>query len=545
MEVLMHPLIPEYLQAEYRERGYWGGPTVAELAAAQAGENPDRQLLVGPEPTTYAELDLLGRRLAGGLRERGVRRGDRVVIAAETSRATFALHLAASRLGLIMAPLAASTSPRRALGVTSHVSARVLVLLPDAKRATAWTEFAAHLQDAAMGAELVVSDLELPGCRLPQVGYGELAGGYPADVFESANDEVSVILSSGGTTGTPKAIMQSGNAFTFSARSIVHALDLGPSDVYMVTGPYGHLVSAWAVYVPLLTGGSALPVPRWKVADATRDIARYGVTFGTITATHAFDFLQLAAGEEKKLRSVRCFIAAGKPDGFFGEFERRFGIPLLRAYGQSEMPVHTLVELATHDSCGESDGWPEPGVDLRLVVPGTNETAADGEPGEALIRGPGMFHGYYGAEAATRNAVTEDGFYRSGDLLRVDESGYRVTGRLGDMIRRGGLNIDPSNTEELLLGHESVSECVVVGLPDEALGERAAAAVVLNASAHLDLESASSYLLAQGLPTAYFPEAVFVLATLPRTEVGKYDRGAVRAELARLVKDQPALLRTR
>jgi non-ribosomal peptide synthetase component E (peptide arylation enzyme) len=202
---------------------------------------------------------------------------------------------------------------------------------------------------------------------------------------------------------------------------------------------------------------------------------------------------------------------------------------VLRVYGCSEACGHALGRL---DDPAEirtlQDGIPFAGMDWRIVDPQGNPVPL-GTVGEYQCRGPNMFMGYYGQDDLTAQAVTPDGFYRSGDLMVLSGDGYvSWTGRTKDIIRRGGLQIDPIEIEGMLARHPQIATVAVVGQPDPRLGERAVIVAVPAAGEHAGLEALCAYLQREGLPKQSLPERLVYVEELPRTAVGKVHRVEVR-----------------
>ncbi len=181
-----------------------------------------------------------------------------------------------------------------------------------------------------------------------------------------------------------------------------------------------------------------------------------------------------------------------------------------------------------------------PGTEHVVVRPGSEAPLPAEEVGEMLVRGPSLFAGYLGRPGLTAAAVREDGFLHTGDLMSIDELGFvKYVGRLTDVIRRGGLNIDPLEVERVLLTHPAVRDVAVVGVPDPRLGERAAAVVVRRPGGELGLQEMAVYLANREVPVQARPEHLFTVEALPLTEYGKHDKQALRrlvAEISRGVR---------
>jgi cyclohexanecarboxylate-CoA ligase len=220
---------------------------------------------------------------------------------------------------------------------------------------------------------------------------------------------------------------------------------------------------------------------------------------------------------------VRVIATGAGPDEMFVDADREL-FKVLRVYGCSEACGHALGRLNDPpDVRVLQDGIPFAGMEWRIVDPHGNRVEP-GTVGEYQCRGPNLFMGYYGQSELTAQAVTADGFYRSGDLMVESPEGYvSWTGRTKDIIRRGGLQIDPIEIEGMLSRHPQIATVAVVGQPDPRLGERAVIVAVPNGDP-ADLDALCAYLLGEGLPKQSLPERLVYLDELPRTAVGKVHR---------------------
>ncbi len=229
----------------------------------------------------------------------------------------------------------------------------------------------------------------------------------------------ALVLTTGGSTGVPKSVVHCEEALIFAGRSFGRSTDFTQKDVYVAFGPYGHASgSVFDVYMPLLSGASILPNARWKAQPVAEAISRYGGTYCITVGTHVFDMLALEGGTEPLLKSMRLVVSGAGPDHLFVDAERRFGFRVVRDYGLSECLGHApgrpsdAAEVRLH-----KDGVPFPGHEYRITEPGTRIPVPLGQPGEYVCRGPSLFMGYFGQPELTRAALTEDGFYRTGDLM--------------------------------------------------------------------------------------------------------------------------------
>jgi acyl-CoA synthetase (AMP-forming)/AMP-acid ligase II len=532
-----HPLLPLEVQDEFRRLGHWEGITLADVVADWAARDPDRPAIVGPHPVSYGELWEQARRVAGVLRAGGLEQGDYLLAVLPQSWQGIVLEVGASVIGAPLVAHSTHVSPTLAHNLVEQLDIRGLVLQADL---LAKPEWAAWLDELAGGRAVVLQGEPADATAHPILEDAAATGplAEPADVDPGAP---CIVLSTGGTTGVPKSILHCNETLIYAARQFGAATGFTEDDVHVAFAPYGHAGgSVFEVYMPLLHGAKILPNARWKPEPVAEAIAEYGGTYCITMGTHIFDLLALEPGAAPQLRSMRVALTGAAPDSLFVEGERRLGMKLLRVYGCSECPGHAIGRLDDPPEIRlHQDGIPFPGLETR-IVDAFDEPVPEGTPGEYQVRGPNLFMGYAGQPELTADAVTPDGFYRSGDLLvRSPEGYYNWSGRTKDIIRRGGLQIDPIELENLLDRHPAVSTVVVVGQPDERLGERAVIVCVPEGAAEPpELDDLCRYLLDQGIPKQNLPERLVLTDEIPRTGVGKFHR----AEIKRRLVEEPEKL---
>ncbi len=532
-----HPLLPDEVQEEYRRAGYWEGRTLPQIVQEWVERDPDRTAITGPRRLTYPELWADSRRLAGSLREAGLQPGEFLAALMSSSWQGVVLELAAAMAGAVFIPRSSHLTAIAAQSLFDQLDVRGVVLSADMLQREDWRDALAGLRERLRGRPLLVQGQRPAGS--PFAGLPALeeaaASGPAADPIELDPGAPCLVLSTGGTTGRPKSIVHSSDALVYAARYFGKATDYSEKDVQVAFAPYGHAGgSVFDVYMPFLYGASILPLGRWQAVPVGEAIERWGGTYYITMGTHVFDMLGLDPSADRLFRSVRIITSGAGPDELYENGEKRFGFPIVRVYGCSEVPGHAIGrpsdpgEMRWH-----RDGVPFPGLEYRLVDVVTGEPVPRGRPGEYQVRGPNLFMGYFGQVEATAEAVTPEGFYRSGDLLVDSGDGYLTwSGRTRDIIRRGGLQIDPIEMQNWLAGHDRISEVIVVGEPDPRLGERAViVCVARDAAAPPTLDELCAYLLERGLPKQNLPEKLVLTTSIPRTELGKFHRVEVQRRL--------------
>jgi acyl-coenzyme A synthetase/AMP-(fatty) acid ligase len=349
----------------------------------------------------------------------------------------------------------------------------------------------------------------------------------PAEVVDTDPGAPFLLLSTGGTTGPSKVVVHAGRGAMYAAQQYVERCGLGKQDRVLSAGPFGHASgTVFTLIAPILAGASVLPVLRWDAKAVSADVQRHRLTWALLSGTHIYDLLQLDDDEVARWSTVRGLSAGSGSDERYAAAEVRLGLRIRRMYGLTECMGHAVMPAdAPHDVRMSRDGLPFDGVECFID--------GGGATGEYLVRGPSLMLGYLGRPDLTAQAVTPDGYLRTGDIMSIDGNGFvRYVGRLKDVIRRGGVNIDPLELERLLVQHPDIDDVTVVGMPHERLGEQAVAVVVARVGTRPTLEDLVALLEQGDVPRPSHPEHLVLVPDLPKTEYGKHDKGAVRKLLA-------------
>jgi non-ribosomal peptide synthetase component E (peptide arylation enzyme) len=316
------------------------------------------------------------------------------------------------------------------------------------------------------------------------------------------------------------------------------ALGLGPETPIWMPSPICHATGLlFGVYDSLLCGAKLVLQDKWDARAAVELISRERAAF-TVSATPFIGaMLELDDLERHDLSSFRYFVSGGArvAPSLVESARERMGCLLLRVFGSSEAPLHTLNHPDDPwEKITSRDGRPFDGVRTRITEPAdrTNELPV-GEVGEYSTWGPHVFLGYYEDLERTRETKDDAGWAYSGDLCRLDEDGYVLyVDRLKDIINRGGVKISALEVENLLVEHPAVQSAAVVAIPDDKLGERACAFVVQRPGASLTLDGLREFLAQGGVTKHKWPERLELVAQLPTTTTGKVQKNVLREQLA-------------
>jgi len=465
---------------------------------------------------SYRQLSEAARRVAGLLRASGIEAGDRVGLMMPNVPAFPVAFYGALAAGAVVVPMNPLLKGREVAYYLGDSGARLLF---------AWRDFASEAAKGAAdaGAQVIqVADADLSAV-LADVD----ADTAPAPADD--NDD-AVILYTSGTTGQPKGAQLTHGGLARNAQLTADTLLRNrPDDVMMGCLPLFHVFGlTCGLNATVAAGGTLTLLPRFAAGKAVDIIERDSVTIFEGVPTMYAGMLHHPAADAARTASLRLCISGGAamPVEILRGFEEKFGCIILEGYGLSETsPVASFNHPDKPRKPG-SVGTPIEGVEMRLF---DNEggPVPPGEVGEIAIRGHNVMKGYWGKPEATAEAIP-DGWFRTGDLGRVDADGYYfIVDRKKEMIIRGGYNVYPREIEEALHEHPAVAEVAVIGIPHAELGEEVGAAVTLKPGASATPAELQTFI--KDRVAAYkYPRRVWLVTELPKGPTGKILRREVR-----------------
>ena len=489
---------------------------IVQAQAARAGQRERPALRQGGQVLTYADLARGTGQAAALLGEAGVRGGDRVALMMPNVLAFPLLFYGALAAGAVVVPMNPLLKSREVAHYLGDSGASVIL---------AWDPAA---DEAAKGA----ADLGVPVIRVTEPDAQTLLGDRPplGDWAQRADGDDAVILYTSGTTGLPKgAELTHANLLRNAEVTATTLLGTGPGDVVMGCLPLFHCFGLTCGLNAAVLGGSSLALlPRFDPGAALEMISREKVTIFEGVPTMYAALLHQPDRAAADVSSLRLCVSGGAalPVEILRGFEDAFGCPILEGYGLSETsPVASFNHPDRIRKPG-SIGTPVAGVQMRLVDD-SGVLVPAGEVGEVAIRGHNVMKGYWANPEATAAAIP-DGWFRSGDLARVDEDGYFfIVNRKKELIIRGGYNVYPREIEEALYEHPGVAEVAVIGIPHDSLGEEVGAAVALKPGASATPDELRAF--ARDRVAAYkYPRQVWLVDQLPKGPTGKILRREVR-----------------
>lgn len=543
-----------YSQADidaYYKAGLWRRETLFDVVDDLAERRPDDVFATdGTTALTFGELRERAYRLAVGLSRSGIEAGDRVVIQLPNWTDFVVAAVGVTRRGAIVVPIMPIYRHEEVKYVLQHSGARAAITC-ESFNAFGYADMYADVRGDCpdLGTVYLARASEPHGDARPLAtlqAEGELNALLAEMAHEPTPDDGHIIIYTSGTTARPKGCFHTWNTLAYSMRVIAENSRWSTDDVAFGPSPVTHATGyVTSVLIPLLAGGKTHLMEAWNPAEGIERIAGNGCT-ATVTAT-AFLQMLLDAYDPAKhdLSSMRLWIAAGSPIPAAVIERAKQVLPsleVLSLYGRSENMLTTMCK------CGDdvrlsltSDGCAPPDVEIAAVDMDGNRVSP-GEEGDLCYKGPGHMIEYFRQPDITAEMFTAEGLSRSGDLGRINEDGYlRVTGRLKDIIIRGGMNISALEVENLLLKHPAVANVAVVAMPDERLGEKACAFVVPADGATPNLRDLSAYLRDEHqFAIQKMPERLEIVDTLPMTATGKVQKHVLRSEIAAVLEREAA-----
>jgi malonyl-CoA/methylmalonyl-CoA synthetase len=480
----------------------------------------DKPFLTTPEGRTvsYRELQEGSARYASVLRELGVEPGDRVAVQVEKSPEAVLLYLACLRAGAVFLPLNTAYTPAEVAYFLGDAEPRVFVCDP-ARRS--------KLAEAAKNAH--VAHVETLDAR----GEGSLTQKAKSGSPKFANAargpvDLAAILYTSGTTGRSKGAMLSQENLASNARTLVDYWGFGPNDVLLHALPIYHTHGLFvAINTLLIAGGSLLFLPRFDADTAVRLLPK--ATSMMAVPTFYTRLLQHPALNPPLVKHMRLFTSGSAPllAETHREWRAKTGHSILERYGMTETNMNTSNPYEGERIPG-AVGFPLPGVSLRIVDPETGASVARGDVGMIEVAGPNVFKGYWRMPEKTAEEFTPDGYFKTGDLGRIDEKGYvYIVGRGKDLVITGGFNVYPKEVETEIDALPGIVESAVIGVPHPDFGEGVTAVVIRKPGAKID-EREISRALDKRLAKFKLPKRILFADNLPRNAMGKVQKNVLR-----------------
>ena len=437
--------------------------------------------------------------------------------------------LACSKIGAVFNPVMPILRERELLYVLNFCQSRVFIV-PSVYRGFDYAAMAEGMRGELPHLKhLIVVD------GIGDAGFERaiLSGGPGREAARSAGlssalgpDDMSVVMFTSGTTGEPKGVIHTSNSLVGCTKALAQRFGLHDQEVLLVASPVAHMTGyAAVVLLSIYLGGTMVLQDVWEPKRGVALMVHEGVTYTAASTPFLNDICDVVAAGAVPPASLRSFLCAGAtiPPVLIQRAAREVGIHACSLWGMTKSLASTLTEPSrAAEKSPTTDGRPLEGMDVR-IVDFEGKPVPTGQSGRLLVRGCQMFTGYYKRpELPTFDA---QGWFDSGDLAYMDDEGYiRISGRVKDVLIRGGENVPVVEIENLLYKHPAVAAVAVVGYPDARLGERGCAFIVPKAGSTIDLAAMQAYLADCKMAKQFWPERVELVADLPRTASGKIQK---------------------
>ncbi|MFW2589856.1 (2,3-dihydroxybenzoyl)adenylate synthase [Sagittula sp. SSi028] len=523
---------PAAFADRYKARGYWRGETFAAMLRDRAQAHPDREAIIGGDIRwSYGELNARAHRFGAGLLALGLRPGDRVLIQMGNVPAFFEAVFGAFAAGLL--PVYALPAHRRTevAHLAQQAQARAIITQDRIDRFDHGAMALAVQADLPDLAHVIVQGAAPDGA----IAMAEVVGDPAALPADPDPQSVAFCQISGGSTGLPKLIPRTHDDYIYSLRCSNAVCNVTADTVFMATLPVAHnfTMSSPGCFGALYAGGRVVLCPAPMPHVAFPLIRQEGVTLTGLVPPLALLWLEAAEQSPPDLPSLQTLQVGGAK--FLAESARRvgpvLGVRLQQVFGMAEGLVnYTRLDDPDDLVCGTQGRPMSPDDELR-VVDDAGQPVPDGTPGHLETRGPYTIRAYHGDAQANARSFTQDGFYRTGDIVVRLPSGHLVVqGRASDQINRSGEKISAEEVEDLLIGHPDVFDAVVVSVPDKHLGERACAFIQPRGTAPT-VASVRKYLRGREVAAFKIPDDIRFVDAFATTAVGKISRRQLRDAL--------------
>ena len=492
--------------------------TVAGLVAAQAQARPGATYFIATETgrtLTFAELDRSCHRIAALLARLGVASGGHVSLVMPNGLGTLRILLGAMAAGYCVNPVNLLSQREQMRYVLDHSDSTLVFVSPD------WAAKVRELV-AGLGRAVTVVEVDPDASTLPGEEARDDAFAWPP----VPPDALALLMYTSGTTGKPKGVMLTQSNLAANAHAISAEHHLGPTDRVTAVLPLYH-INAFAVTMlaPLAHGGSLAMPPRFSASRFWELPARHGCTWLNMVPTMVSYLLEGETPPRDSIAHVRfCRTASAPlPPEHLVAFQRKFGVGVIETMGLTETvaPAFSNPSDAGQRKVG-SVGRPS-GCEARVLDEKGRELP-DGTPGEIAIRGPQVMAGYYKNPQATADAFFPGGWLRTGDVGVRDADGFFfITGRIKELIIKGGENIAPREIDEVLLRHPAVLDAASVGIPDPHYGQEILACVIRRPAAECDEAQLRAFCV-EHLGAFKTPKVIRFVDELPRGPSGKVQR---------------------
>lgn len=519
---------------KYNRLGWWPGLTLGDLLDKAADIYPNKEALVdGRSRLTYSQVREMADRLAISLMELGIKTMDRVLVQLPNWREFVYSYFALQKIGAIPVLLIDRYRPYeinhlfRLTGATTWIVPEkygkidylpiIRDVLKNSPKVKQVILVRGGKHKGLLNLETMIEQTELKGRDLVR-----LAKRRPDPM------QVAHMGPTGGTTGIPKVVPRTHNSLICSTEYAARAWEMDIHDTCLLAGPIGHdLTFTKGLCGSLFTFGKTVFLDAMYPEDICQTIQQEKVTAVVWVPTLAkrlIDFEGLKDYDLSSLKKMHCGGGVSLPEIIKGVWEK-LGCTFFNGYGGTEGQTTITRSDNTPQTILHTVGRPTCPYDTYKVVDQNGKELPLNTTGELIIKGPGVFTGYYKAPQENKMAFNKEVFFRTGDVVKIDEAGnVTITGRIKEMINRGGESISATEIESLIIGHPGVAFVAVIPMPDPVMGERVCAYIQPKPGVGLNFDKIIAYLKEKKASVLQFPERIEFIDHMPLTKAEKVDK---------------------
>ena len=526
---------------KYEKFRWWPGLTLGGLLDKAADIYPDKEAFVDEQSRfTYAQARDKTNRLAVGLLGLGIQPQDRVLVQVPNWNEFLFAYFAVQKIGAI-AVLLIDRYRQYEIGYLVQLTGATSWIVAEKYKKTDYLPIVEDvLKERPQLKNVILARSKGHGRLLSMENLMDKVRMDKADLRKLSErrpdpNQVAHMGPTGGTTGLPKVVPRTHNSLVCAVEYAARSWEMDIHDTTLLAGPIGHdLTFTKGLCGSLFALGKAVFLDSMEMTDICQTIQRERVTaivWVPTLAKRLTDFEGRKDYDLSSLKRMHCGGGASLPDVIKGVREK-LKCAFFNGYGGTEGQTTIPRSGDSLESLINTVGKPTCPYDTYKAVTPEGKELPPNHPGELMIKGPGVFTGYYRAPEENAKVFDEEGFFRTGDLARIDEKGYvTLTGRIKEMINRGGESISATEIEKLIIGHPDVSLVAVIPMPDPVMGERVCAYIQPKAGAKLSFEKIIAYLKERKASVIQLPERIEFIDTMPVTKAEKIDKKALREDI--------------
>ena len=533
------------LKLQYLKNGFWSDRTLADCFHESVRKYPDREYVVDDRGCryTYRQMDEAASKVAAFLRSQGIGPGDVVSYQIPIWSEFAVITIACFKVGAAAHPIAMSYEEKELVRCLNLTQAKAY-FAPTCFHKTDYEEMIQSALPHINSLRAVVLLDQTMEKKSSCYSWKNILKDYEPlrmeDCARQTGQDIAAILGTSGTTCGSKGVILTHDNIRYSEETFNRELGISMDDIMFMPAPLNHATGFHhGIIAPMLTGAKVVLQQKYCCREAIDLMNLEACTYSMGATPFIYDILRDLETNGGAIPSLKFYLCGGAPvPGYMVQKAWDYGILLCEVYGSTESVPHVFVRPCDALRLnGTTSGKPLEGVEIRVV----DENGADvpiGTAGEELSRGPNVFVGYLKNREITDEVLDDDGWFHSGDLCVMDEDGnIRIIGRKKDMIVRGGENLNSNEINDNLEGCPGILDHTVIGMPDERLGERICAFVVVaKGFENLSLTDVIDYLKEHRISKRFWPERLEIIKRIPHTGSGKVKKYLLREELLKRMK---------